>query len=214
MIGAGGHAKVLADIFSSQGKKIDAVIAPDRREEEFFFHDILFLNDEEFINSFSPEDTLLINGLGQLPRSKLRETIFKKYKYIGYDFLSIISNNAIISPFASLGEGVQILPGAIVQAGTSIGINSIINSGSIVEHDCRIGDHNHLSPRSTLCGSVVTGINVCIGAGATIIQNIYIGDGAIVGAGSVLTRNLPASYISFPGRTIITENKIDAGVIK
>ena len=43
-----------------------------------------------------------------------------------------------------------------------------------------------------------------IGAGAKVLGNIHIGEGAIVGAGSVVLRDIPAHngyFPSFPART-------------
>ena len=56
----------------------------------------------------------------------------------------------------------------------------------------------------TRLGRVVIGSNVFIGTGATILCNTRIGDDVVVGAGSVVTRDLPAGgvYAGCPARRI------------
>ena len=41
------------------------------------------------------------------------------------------------------------------------------------------------------------GRNVWIGAGANILPGVSIGDGAVIGAGSVVTRDVPAGATAF-----------------
>lgn len=68
-----------------------------------------------------------------------------------------------------------------------------IGAGSIIGFDVLVTDTNH----HELEGSVTTaptiiGENVWIGARAVVLRGVTIGDGAIVAAGSVVTRNVPA----------------------
>ena len=43
---------------------------------------------------------------------------------------------------------------------------------------------------------IVLGNNVWIGDGATVCKGIHIGDNAVIGAGSVVTRDIPANVIA------------------
>jgi maltose O-acetyltransferase len=43
---------------------------------------------------------------------------------------------------------------------------------------------------------VTIGSNVWIGSGATIMPGVSVGDDAIIGAGAVLTRDVPAGAIA------------------
>ena len=46
-----------------------------------------------------------------------------------------------------------------------------------------------------LCGKVVIGKNVFIGMNTLIVNAVNIGDGAIIGAGSIVNRDIPAGEI-------------------
>jgi acetyltransferase-like isoleucine patch superfamily enzyme len=43
-----------------------------------------------------------------------------------------------------------------------------------------------------LCGCVIIGDNVFVGAGATVLPRLQIGKDSTIGAGAVVTKNVPA----------------------
>lgn len=204
VIGAGGHASVLADILTRQGQTILALVAPDSLGEGALAGLPLW-QEETLSTNASPDSCLLVNGIGFVAGSDLRAKIFSRYAEKGYRFASVIAQEAVISPHAFLGEGVQIMPGAIVQSCARIGNNTLINSGAIVEHDSAVGDNGHLAPRAVLCGNVTLGKNVFVGCGAVVVQGIQVGDEAVVGAGATLTCHLPKNHIVFPARARLAE---------
>lgn len=203
MIGGGGHAAILADILIGQGRKIIAILSPDDISQREVFSGIPRLEKDEDILTFSIKDILLINGIGMMPKSKLKRTINEYFLSLGYQYGTVVADSAIISPYVTIGEGVQILPMAIINTNSTIGSHTIINSGALIEHDCIVGSYNHIAPRSVLCGNVSTGDDVFIGASSTIIQNIEIPTASIIGAGSTITGPLEQRSIVFPSKSII-----------
>lgn len=200
ILGAGGHAAVLVDILRSQGRTLFSIIAPSRDDTRIALAGIEYWQDEEKILAYRPEQYELVNGIGSLPGNHLRAQLFTRYQTLGYHFATVISSQAIISNYAVLEEGAQVMAGAIIQTGAHIGRNSIINTGAIVEHDCCIGNDNHIAPGAVLCGGVVTGEGVHIGTRATIIQGISVGAYAIAGAGATLNRHLGEKQIAYVAR--------------
>lgn len=66
----------------------------------------------------------------------------------------------------------------------SIGRNSIIGyNTTILAHEYLINEYR--------LGDVVIGSNVMVGANSTILPGVVIGDGAIIAAGSVVTKDVP-----------------------
>tara|TARA_B110001454_G_scaffold73272_1_gene70959 strand:- start:16691 stop:17329 length:639 start_codon:yes stop_codon:yes gene_type:complete len=206
MIGAGGHAAVLAEILLEQNRQLIAVVSPDLiKENSPLFGVAQIASDEEFLTIYSPQDVELVNGVGSIPRNNIRSKLSTFFTGKGYSFARVISKKAILSNFLTLGEGVQIMPGAVIQVNTVIGKNSIINTGAIVEHDCIIGANNHIAPGVTLSGGVMTDSDVHVGTGANIIQGIHIGQAAVVGAGTTISRNVPDGQILIPARSRIID---------
>lgn len=206
MIGGGGHSSVLTDILICQRREILAVISPEDISQRSVFKGMTHLKNDEDVLAFSKDKVLLVNGIGMMPKSGSKRKINEYFLSLGYRFETVIADSAYISPYSKIEAGAQILPMAIVQTGATIGCHSIINSGALVEHDCNIGPYNHIAPQARLCGHVETRDNVYVGAGSTVIQGVSIGSGAIVGAGTSLTKSLDANTIAYPARVAIKTN--------
>ena len=187
MIGNGGHAAVLIEILIGQGREIRGYTAP--KVENGFF-DLTYLGTDDSIFSYSSDEVELVLGLGTITVSSNRRLIYEQFKAKGYYFANVIHSTAIVSPSTKLGQGIQIMAGAILQTNVSIADNTIINTGSIIEHDCMIGSHVHIAPGSTLSGGVSINDNCHIGTGTSVIQGITIGAESMVGAGSVVITNI------------------------
>lgn len=153
--------------------------------------DVPVLGGDEEVMKYPVETIQLVNGVGSVRVNPLRRQLFEHFKSKGYRFASVVHPSAIIAIDVVLSEGVQIMAGAVIQAGCHVGMNTVINTGSIVDHDCHIGDHAHISPGVTLSGGVRVGENAHIGTGATVIQGIQIGRNSLVAAGAVVIRDVP-----------------------
>ncbi|NNU77666.1 hypothetical protein LOR37_05125 [Clostridium estertheticum] len=74
-----------------------------------------------------------------------------------------------------------------------------IGDGVLIGHNVVLATLNHdIDPRkrSTMHSApIVIGKNVWIGAKATVVPNVTIGDGAVIAAGAVVTKDVPANVI-------------------
>lgn len=201
MIGGGGHASVLADILLRQNRKIEAIISPDDLSERSVFKGITQLKEDVDVKHYSVDEVELVNGIGMMPHSDLRETINRHYLALGYQFATVIADSAEVSSFAELKSGVQILNQALIQTGAVIGAHSIVNSKALIEHDCQVGQYNHIAPGAVICGQVRTAKGVFIGAGSVVTQGIALPAGTILGAGTVLTKPVPEKAVITGNRT-------------
>jgi len=192
VLGAGGHAAVVVDILRQLKCDIVGLVSKDILASQPIFSELTLFSSDDEILRFENDDILLVNAIGSLPGYSTRFEVHERYKDLGYTFMKVISPLAMVSKYAVLDEGVQIMPGCIVNANVSIGSDTIVNSGAIIEHDCRIGSHNHIAPGAILCGGVVTGDSVHVAVGAKVIQGINIGARTVVGAGATVIKNLDA----------------------
>lgn len=112
-----------------------------------------------------------------------------------------------------VGPFVEIQQGVVVGSRCKVSSHSFICEGVTIEDEVFIGHHvcftNDRRPRSTNTdGSMQTADDwdmettlVCkhasIGSGSVILPGITIGEGALVGAGSVVTRDVPAGATVF-----------------
>ena len=203
IIGGGGHASVLVDILKVQKREILAVICPDNLSQRSVFNGILHLSKDEDVLNYPPDSVRLVNGIGVLPRSNLKKKLNQYYLSLGYQFETVISEQAWISTEAVIETGVQVFAGAIIQTGAKISAHTIINSKALIEHDSVIGRYNHVAPNATICGQVETSENVYVGASSTLIQNIKLDQNVIVGAGAIVTKDLRIDDVCYSSRSTI-----------
>ena len=204
IIGGGGHARVLIFALKALQREIIGILDPDVKLIGQTIAGIPVLGNDDAIRNYAPDSVDLVNGIGSVILPEKRKAIYVKFKNAGYSFASVIHPSAIVVDDVKIGEGVQIMAGAILQSGCLIGDNAIINTGAIVDHDCKIGAHVHIAPGSVISGGVEIGEMVHIGTGATIIQCIKIGDSAVIGAGAVVIDNVPSYniFVGVPARKI------------
>ncbi|MDA9824572.1 NeuD/PglB/VioB family sugar acetyltransferase [Alphaproteobacteria bacterium] len=189
LVGAGGHASVVASTAAAIGLKISLVALPNVLSEHAHFPGVKYLTDEELISQKNNREFRLLNGIGKTIKSDLRACVFQKFKSHGFEFQKLIHPFAYVDPSSHLFEGVQVMAGAIVQNDCSIGENSIVNTKASVDHGCIIGSSSHIAPGAIICGDVSIGDNCFIGAGAVITEGTKIATGMVIKAGRALHCN-------------------------
>ena len=130
-----------------------------------------------------PEYRLLLVTIGN---NKLRETLYKKAKEIGYDFPNLILPSVYISPYAELGSGIVILNNAVVQNGAKIGNGTILNAGVEAHHDSTIGNYVLIYTNSVVRSNTFVGDRAWSGSTATISTGTRIAEDAIVQDGAAV----------------------------
>ena len=203
LLGAGGHARMVADIIVALGHQLAGLadIDPDRVGERFSPTVARILYLEADLPGVLEEGVLVVPAIGDNP---LRIRSFRRLRDYACD--ALVHPRAVCSPSCRLDAGTVVAAGVVVNACASIGEASIVNTGAIVEHDCSVGAGVHLAPRATLCGQVRVGDGAFIGGGAIVIPGIEIGAGAIVGAGATVVHDVPAgaTVVGVPARIIRT----------
>ena len=189
VLGTGGHAKVLVVSLLASSTQILGFVDPAPFVAGQTIRGILVIGPDEEIMQYRPDSLQLVNGIGSVGYPQKRIALFDKFNNKGYTFGIVVHPSAVIPSDIALGEGAQIMAGAVVQPGCRIGRNVIINTGVCVDHDCDIGDHVHLAPGVTLSGDVSIGEGSHVGTGSTVIQGVRIGKNCIIGAGSLVLKD-------------------------
>lgn len=182
LYGASGHCRVIMDMIRRNGGDVAYVIDDNPNLTE--------LEGYEVKHSVPTSDNPMIVSIGN---PAIRKMIVDRLS--DKRFATVVSDDAIISPSASIGEGSAVMPGAIIETACKIGKHVIVNSGACINHECCIGDYVHIAPNATICGDVEIGAGTWIGAGATVIQCLKIGKDCLIGAGAVVIRDVPDGAI-------------------
>ncbi|MBF0434859.1 MAG: NeuD/PglB/VioB family sugar acetyltransferase [Magnetococcales bacterium] len=192
MIGAGGHARVLLDALAENKQQLSALCLPPQAPIPPWGRALpCMTSDAELVERFPPGITRLILGIGSVATNHKRMHLFQHYQSLGYRFASILHPHHYQAREVVLGEGCQIMAGAIVQTACILHDNVIINTRATVDHECVIDSHVHIAPGAVLSGGIHIGCAAHIGTGAVIIQGLHIGAAALVAAGAVVVDNVP-----------------------
>ncbi len=207
ILGFGGHGHVVADLVRRSGYTVLGYTAPEEAVRRGFPNDPDFLGNDDVIRQYETGNISLANGMGSVGHSSLRGRIFIGLVRQGYHFPALQHPSAIIADNVRLAEGSQVMAGAVLQSGVSIGQNSIINTRVSIDHDCLVKDHVHIAPGSVLSGDVTVESHVHIGTGAVVIQGITIGRAALVGAGATVLSNIPDDSLAIGTPAIFRPRK-------
>lgn len=136
--------------------------------------------------------------------------------------LDLTNVNARIEPgcfireHVSIGDNAVIMMGAVINIGVKIGEGTMIDMGAVLGGRVEVGKRCHVGAGAVLAGvieppsasPVIVEDDVLIGANAVVIEGVHIGQGAVVGAGSIVTQDVPAGavVVGNPAR-IIKEQK-------
>ncbi|MEQ8319705.1 MAG: acetyltransferase [Rhodospirillales bacterium] len=190
IIGAGGHAKVVIDALLSMGMSLKGATDqdPSRLGKSILGVDVI--GDDGVLDELTTADIRLVLGVGSTEAGPARRKIFDNLKDRGYEFANVVHPSAVIGRDVEIGEGAQIMAGAVIQPGCRIGRGVIVNTGARVDHDCTLGDFVHISPGAVLSGDVTIGDDSHIGCGATVLQGQRVGRSVTVGAGAVVVSHI------------------------
>lgn len=204
ILGAGGHARVVAETALAAGCHGGLAFADDR------------CTSPEALPS--PLGWPLIGTLAQALDPAIRERFpaavvaighaatrlhwQQRLLAAGYELPLLIHPTAWVSPSARLAPGTVVFAQAAVQSQAAIGAAAILNTGCSVDHDAVLADAVHLCPGARLAGEVRVGARSWIGIGASVIQQIRIGADVTVGAGAAVVCDLPdgVTAVGVPAR--------------
>lgn len=199
ILGAGGFAKELYEILFQNGVSDGIAFYDDVNDDvpNFLFDRYPVLKNESeaerFLQQYGNEFSI---GIGN---PMLREKLYLKFTALGGKLVSIISSKANIGSFGvSIGEGSNILDGAIFSNYTSAGIGCLVYYNAVITHDSKLGKFVQVSPGVSILGGGLIDDFTMIGANATILPKIPVGKYAMIGAGSVVTKPV-ADYALIKG---------------
>lgn len=202
IIGASGHAKVIADIILKSGDKVYGFL-DDNIEKGTKIADI---EGFEVLGKVSDclkiveknNDIQFIIGIGN---NDIRKNIAEKYDL---NYYTAIHPTANIAFGVTIKEGTVVMANVCISPSTYIGKHCIINTAAVVEHDNIIREYVHISPNASLAGTVVVGIKTHIGIGAVVKNNTNITSNCIIGAGAVVVKDILESgtYVGVPIKKI------------
>lgn len=114
-----------------------------------------------------------------------------------------IEPGSIIRDRVVIGKNAVIMMGAILNIGAVIGENTMIDMNAVVGARAIIGKNCHIGAGAVVAGvleppsntPVIIEDDVLIGANAVLLEGVKVEKGAVVAAGSIVTRNVPPDTV-------------------
>ena len=125
----------------------------------------------------------------------------------GARFTTLIHPSVIVGTDCRFGDGCILCPRVVVTTHVTLGRFVTVNLAATVTHDAEVGDWSTLSDHVDITGKARLGEAVFAGSHACVLPGLRVGDGAVVGAGTVVTQDVPDRSIVFgsPARKIGTK---------
>jgi sugar O-acyltransferase (sialic acid O-acetyltransferase NeuD family) len=192
VVGAKGFAKEVLEVLHQLNELDNLVFYDDINENvpELLYGQFPILRTKEAAAHYLKTiDSRFTIGIGN---PILRKKIATEFEAFGGDFTSTMSPFAKIGNYGnSIGEGSNIMTGTVITNDVTIGVGVLINLNCTIGHDSKIGDFAELSPGVHISGNCSIGNYCNVGSNATILPKINIGENVIIGAGSVVTKDVP-----------------------
>lgn len=188
MVGAGGHAKVCIELLQAMGESVAYCVGDSESPEACL--DIPVLRGDENLNDLRSKG--YDKAFVAVGANHIRARLGTLCQEMGYQLVNAISPKAVISPSASLGHGIAVMAGVVINADSTIQNLVIVNTSASIDHDCLIGHGSHIAPQCALAGNVSVGSLSFLGIGCKVIPGVTLGDRVTVGAGGVVIRSFPS----------------------
>jgi sugar O-acyltransferase (sialic acid O-acetyltransferase NeuD family) len=148
-----------------------------------------------------------ITALQKVKEAKVRLRKIRSVNIPPGRYVSIVHPSAYVAPNVEIGYDTFVGFHVCIMANTRIGNHCSFRSSAHVGHDWVIDDGCFVGPNASLLGRGKLGEGVHISSNVSVKEGVKIGEYAIVGMGSVVTKDVPA-YTIVMGAPARTTDKI------
>lgn len=126
---------------------------------------------------------------------KPRRAIDERFADAGLEATTLRHPSATVGGVCDVGPGTILCAGSRLTTNISTGRHVHVHVNSTIGHDAVLRAYSSIFPQSAVSGHCVIGTGATVGASATVLQGRDVGNDGFVGAGAVVTKNVPQGVI-------------------
>jgi sugar O-acyltransferase (sialic acid O-acetyltransferase NeuD family) len=198
IFGASGHGSVVLDCLerSKDYRVVGFIDSFKKKGTKNNGYEVL---GSEFDLPYLIEKYKIQGGIVAIGDNWTRQLLVKKILsiYPDFSFISAVHPSAIIGNNVEIGKGSVIMPGVIINANSIIGDHCILNTKSSLDHDSIMYNYASLAPGVCTGSNVILGEGVAVCLGVRIIELVTVGHYAVIGASSLVIRDIPQNVLAY-----------------
>lgn len=193
--GAGNTGRKALETLRREGKYSCKGFIDDMVQEGVLVQGVPVLGNTSFFDIHTLEDTKLV--FVAIGNNYVRKEASERLIAQGFTLVSLIDPLAVVSPEAIVGSGCLIMPNTYIGHETRVKDLAICQVGCVISHFVKIGIATNLGYQSIISAYASIGDFTKVGIGARILNKRTIGSESLIGAGAVVTRDIPSRTVAF-----------------
>jgi sugar O-acyltransferase (sialic acid O-acetyltransferase NeuD family) len=169
--------------------EIVATTVDDKYVEHNRLQNIPSIGISNLMASYKPDEVNIIMAMGYNDLNRVRESFYNRLRDDGYEILTYIHEDAQVYTENSIGKGVVILPGAVIEPHVTVGNNTMIWCNSTLAHHSIVEENCWIATGTVLSGQAKINRNSFVGVNATIVNEVEVGAFNIIGAAALISKN-------------------------
>jgi sugar O-acyltransferase (sialic acid O-acetyltransferase NeuD family) len=205
IFGAGGLGRDLLQVVKSLAKvgtpiECAAFLVDEKFATVTTVHGIPVFGGIGFLTEY--KDVKVIVGIGS---SAVRQRVARRIEdEVGPRFATLVHPQVVLDDSVTLGPGIALLPGLLAGSDASIGAHVYTHHHVHLGHDAVLGNFVSVASGTLIGGGAQIGEGVDFGLGAIVLPKVKIGGWSRIGAGSVVTEDVPenVTVVGAPARVV------------
>lgn len=196
IIGGEGNGGVVASLIEDNRKSFNDLefeVAGflNDYEKGKTINDYPVMGGTDDIIDFLEQDYYFIFAIHMIGRNILTEQVFSKMKIPLNRFATVVHKSAFVANNAVLEPGVVVMSNAYIGPKAHIGACSLVLANVLIGHNTITGPLCHFSVGAIVSSYVKIGKVSDVTLGARVLEKRTLGDYSVVGAHSLVTKDIP-----------------------